>query len=188
MTSPAITLSGDAALLIPITALLPLTAILLVTQPNPYQTLVMRGILGAVAALIYALLGAADVALTEALVGTLLSTTLYAVALRSSMVLRLALPGGVTPPQLVLRRLRSWLEPLHLRLELLSEPAPGESSLHGLLLQGENPGQYELQLHRPQLHERLVALPGAADWRADGHSLVLSPSPAPQLPVQGEAP
>ncbi|EDY37141.1 conserved hypothetical protein [Cyanobium sp. PCC 7001] len=188
MTAPAITLSGDAALLIPLTALLPLTAILLVTQPNPYQTLVMRGILGAVAALIYALLGAADVALTEALVGTLLSTTLYAVALRSSMVLRLALPGGTMPPQLVQRRLRSWLEPLHLRLELLSEPAPGDSGLHGLLLQGANLEHFELQLHRPQLHERLSALPGAADWRADGHSLVLLPPPAPQPPSQDAAP
>jgi putative multicomponent Na+:H+ antiporter subunit B len=188
MTAPAITLSGDAALLIPITALLPLTAILLVIQPNPYQTLVMRGILGAVAALIYALLGAADVALTEALVGTLLSTTLYAVALRSSMVLRLALPGGTTPPQLVLRQLRSWLEPLHLRLELLSEPASGDAGLHGLLLQSSDPARYELQLHRPQLHARLLALPGAADWRADGHSLVLLPSPAAQSAQQSSGP
>jgi putative multicomponent Na+:H+ antiporter subunit B len=47
-----ITLATDLPLLLPITALLPLTAILLVAQTNPYQTLVLRGILGAVAALI----------------------------------------------------------------------------------------------------------------------------------------
>jgi putative multicomponent Na+:H+ antiporter subunit B len=72
-----------------ITALLPLSALMLVFQVNPYHALVIRGILGAVAALVYAILGAADVALTEALVGTMLSITLYAVAVRSSLVMRL---------------------------------------------------------------------------------------------------
>ena len=72
-----------------LTALLPLSAGLLVLQTNPYRALVVRGILGSVAALVYALLGAADVALTEALVGTLLAVILYAVAVRSSLVVRL---------------------------------------------------------------------------------------------------
>jgi len=72
-----------------LTALMPLTAGLVVVQTNPYRALVLRGILGAVAALVYALLGAADVALTEALVGTLLAVILYAVAVRSSLVVRL---------------------------------------------------------------------------------------------------
>lgn len=69
--------------------LFPLAAGMVVFQANPYYALVTRGILGAVAALIYALLGAADVALTEALVGTMLAITLYAVAVRSSLVMRL---------------------------------------------------------------------------------------------------
>lgn len=72
-----------------ITALLPIAASMVVLQANPYQALVIRGILGAIAALVYSVLGAADVALTEALVGTLLAITLYAVAVRSSLVLRL---------------------------------------------------------------------------------------------------
>ncbi|NJN38913.1 MAG: DUF4040 domain-containing protein [Acaryochloridaceae cyanobacterium CSU_3_4] len=72
-----------------ITALLPLTAGMVVLQVNPYHALIMRGILGAVAAMLYAVLGAADVALTEALVGTMLAITLYAVAVRSSLVMRL---------------------------------------------------------------------------------------------------
>lgn len=72
-----------------IIALLPLTAILQLFQVNPYHALVLRGILGAVAALVYAVLGAADVALTEALVGTMLAMMLYAVAVRSSLVMRL---------------------------------------------------------------------------------------------------
>jgi len=70
-------------------ALLPLAASMVIFQVNPYHALVIRGILGAVAAMVYAVLGAADVALTEALVGTLLAITLYAVAVRSSLVLRL---------------------------------------------------------------------------------------------------
>ncbi|WP_353931105.1 DUF4040 domain-containing protein [Okeanomitos corallinicola TIOX110] len=72
-----------------IIAMLPLTAVMLVTQVNPYHALVIRGVLGAIAAMVDAILGAADVALTEALMGTMLSITLYAVAVRSSLVLRL---------------------------------------------------------------------------------------------------
>lgn len=74
-----------------IVALLPVAAIMVVVQKNPYHSLVMRGILGAIAALIYSVLGAPDVALTEALVGTLLAITLYAVAVRSSLVLRIGI-------------------------------------------------------------------------------------------------
>ena len=74
-----------------IAALLSLTACMLVGQTNPYHALVIRGIVGAVAALVYAILGAADVALTEALVGTMLSITLYAVAVRSSLSMRLGI-------------------------------------------------------------------------------------------------
>lgn len=72
-----------------IVALLPLSACMVVSQPNPYHALVIRGILGALAAMLYAVLGAPDVALTEALVGTMLAVTLYAVAVRSSLVMRL---------------------------------------------------------------------------------------------------
>lgn len=72
-----------------ITALLPLAAAMLILQTNPYHALVIRGVLGAVAVLVYTVLGAADVALTEALVGTLLAVTLSAVAVRSSLVFRL---------------------------------------------------------------------------------------------------
>ena len=72
-----------------IAVLLPISASMLILQTNPYKALVMRGILGAISALIYTILGAADVALTEALVGSFLATMLYVVAVRSSLVLRL---------------------------------------------------------------------------------------------------
>jgi putative multicomponent Na+:H+ antiporter subunit B len=72
-----------------ITALLPLSALMLILQANPYHALVVQGIQGAVATLVFAVLGAADVALTQALMGTLLAITLYAIAVRSSLVMRL---------------------------------------------------------------------------------------------------
>lgn len=78
-----------------IVALLPLTSLMLVFQSNPYQALVVRAILGAVAALVYAVLGGADVALTEALVGTMLAITLYLIAVRSSLVMRLGIIQGI---------------------------------------------------------------------------------------------
>jgi len=111
----------DELYLIAITALLPLTALMVVLQVNPYQALVLRGILGAIAALTYALFGAADVALTEALVGTMLSITLYAVAVRSSMEMRL---GWVQPPAPVLPDLEASDSDLE-----LSNPIPEAESV-----------------------------------------------------------
>ena len=161
-----ITLASDLPLLLPITALLPLTAILLVAQGNPYQTLVLRGILGAVAALVYALLGAADVALTEALVGTLLSTTLYAVALRSSMVLRLGCADPEAVPAALKVQLCRWLEPASLRLELVSQ-GPAALDLHGLLdWQGEGQPP-RVFLHNSGLRQRLARLVAASPWQPE---------------------
>ncbi|MBR8830695.1 MAG: hypothetical protein N5P05_000805 [Chroococcopsis gigantea SAG 12.99] len=103
--------------------LLPLTALMTVSQTNPYQTIVLRGILGAMAALIYTIFGAPDVALTEALVGTLLAVTLYAIAIRSSLVLRLGvLSTGEKDEDLgrLVADLRSAAGEHHLRLELVT--------------------------------------------------------------------
>jgi putative multicomponent Na+:H+ antiporter subunit B len=160
------TLVSDLPLLLPITALLPLTAILLVVQASPYQTLVLRGILGAVAALVYALLGAADVALTEALVGTLLSTTLYAVALRSSMVLRLGCADPVAVPSGLRTQLSRWLETANLRLELVAlDPSPPD--LHGLLEWHAEDQAARLLLHSAGLRQRLGQLTSREGWQPE---------------------
>jgi putative multicomponent Na+:H+ antiporter subunit B len=118
-----------------ITALLPLAASMVIFQGNPYHALVIRGILGAIAALVYALLGAADVALTEALVGTLLAITLYAVTVRSSLVLHLGvlkddvMAKQADPPSAQTKQFQSLLDDLrtifrkyYLRVELISYP------------------------------------------------------------------
>lgn len=111
-----------------ITALLPLSALMLVVQVNPYHALVIQGILGSLAALIFAILGAADVALTQALVGTLLGITLYVVTVRSSMVMRLGViqddnsqPDSETTSHFaqLMDDLRAIFGKRHLRLELV---------------------------------------------------------------------
>ncbi len=165
----------ELTLLLPVMALLPVTALLCVGQDRPATALVLRGMLGVVAALVYALLGAADVALTEALVGTLLATAFYAVALHASMVLRLGVPAGTeaeTGTEAELEAvLRRWLEQAQLRLELVplepgGEPWPAE--LHGLLEPG---GCLRLRTHH--LGQRLLALEGAEDWQRLGGTLWL---------------
>jgi len=124
--------------------LLPLTAIMVILQTNPYNALILRGILGAVAALVYALLGAADVALTEAFMGTLLAITLYAIALRSSMVVRLGVVSTNAQNPLVvniLHQFREIFDRYHLRTELTAyEDMPtmmasyDNREVHGIIL------------------------------------------------------
>lgn len=129
-----------------IIALLPLTALMLVAQRNPYNALVMRGILGAIAVLVYVVLGAADVALTEALVGTMLAIMLYVVAVRSSLVMRIGVFkdefkdgfSDVEPPQVwvqLLAELKRIANQYHLRLELV--PYPDPSTLEQALIEKE---------------------------------------------------
>jgi len=100
-----------------IAVLLPISAAMLVSQTNPYNALVIRGILGALSALVYTILGAADVALTEALVGAFLATMLYAVAVRSSLVLRL----GVVESVAIAHNLEEELNKLNLPFEQLNQ-------------------------------------------------------------------
>jgi len=107
-----------------IIALLPVSACLVVSQTNPYHALVIRGILGAIAAMVYAVLGAADVSLTEALVGTMLSITLYLIAVRSSLILRLGIVKEDNQSesrfQELISHVRRILAKHHLRLELVT--------------------------------------------------------------------
>lgn len=139
-----------------IAALLPLSAAMVVLQRNPFYALIMRGILGAIAALTYTMLGAADVALTEALVGTLLAVMLYAVAVRSSLLFKLgvleenagesdpimvseneneAVPGKQRSFQQLIDDLRHVFSKHYLRLELV--PFTNQQALQRALIDKE---------------------------------------------------
>lgn len=134
-----------------ITLLLPISALMLVLEVNPYHALVLRGILGAVAALIYTILGAADVALTEALVGTLLSTMLCAVAVRSSLVFRL----GVLADQPVLLQENKLTDKLTDKLTKDSDNRADKETDEAIAIP-ENPLQNPLDSPPPYLVENLV--------------------------------
>ncbi|GAB4227364.1 MAG: DUF4040 domain-containing protein [Stanieria sp.] len=144
-----------------ITALLPLTASMVVFQVNPYHALVIRGILGAVAALVYAVLGAADVALTEALVGTMLAVTLYVIAVRSSFVMRVGIiknEVSQTEENESLTELidsfKKVVSKYHLRLELVPYPDPetleqglSEKEIHATCIKSKS-AEDELEKNR----------------------------------------
>lgn len=154
-----------------ITALFPLSGLILILQVNPYHALVIRGILGAIAALVYAVLGAADVALTEALVGTMLAITLYAVAVRSSLVMRLGVvkdeSNCLDHPdfQQLIRDVCQVIHQYHVRLELVHFPNPQElkqaledKEIHALCLLSETEKEqqiYHTTLRIPRLYEIL---------------------------------
>ncbi|MEZ2275586.1 MAG: DUF4040 domain-containing protein [Microcoleus sp.] len=127
---------NDNSYIYVLVALLPLAAGMLVFQVNPYHALLLRGVLGAIAALVYTILGAGDVGLTEALMGTLLAITLYAVTVRSSLVLRLGvIEGGIENDpvsddkktghfQQVIDDIRAVFKKRHMRLELVPYATP----------------------------------------------------------------
>lgn len=172
----------DDIYVLAIAALLPATAFMLVTQVNPYHALVIRGILGAIAALVYALLGAADVALTEALVGTMLSITLYAVAVRSSMRMRVGVleqeleaitqkSEPSSPVEPLVLTLRDAMNHYHLTLEWVTYPnaqtlqaALESKEIHTILLtqtdlpaasqsQTAKQSRFQIQTRVPRLFE-----------------------------------
>jgi putative multicomponent Na+:H+ antiporter subunit B len=164
---PAVEPKMSDLYLLLIVSLLPLSAGMFLLQVNPYHALVVRGILGTVAALVYAVLGAADVALTEALVGTMLAITLYAVAVRSSLVMRLGISEDVkrtvnTEPMKqtgsaligeshlggIVDDIRSILGKRHMRLELVTYPSA--RSLHQALMNKEIHGTCVLRISSEQ--------------------------------------
>ncbi|HEY9649082.1 MAG TPA: DUF4040 domain-containing protein [Coleofasciculaceae cyanobacterium] len=125
-----------------ITALMPLSSLMLLLQTNPYHALVIQGISGAVATLVFAVLGAADVALTQALMGTLLAITLYAIAVRSSLVMRLGvLEDGASETDdkshlgQLMDDLRTIFHKHYMRVEVV--PYTNTQALHRALIEKE---------------------------------------------------
>jgi len=156
----------------PIVALLPLTSFIVVWQKNPYNALVLRGVLGAVSTLVYAVLGSADVALTEALMGTMLAVTLYAVAMRSSLVVRM---GVLSDDEQAMTEMRSKLgevfQPYHLLVEVNKyadvdslQGAIASKEIHAIhwdnTIQTRIPRLYEIMQKHHSIHCQLLDLQG----------------------------
>ncbi len=135
-----------------IVALMPIVSLILVFQSNPYHALVIRAILGAVATLVYAVLGGADVALTEAMIGTLLAVALYIIAVRSSQVMRMGVLSdnhikAITPLageadlNNLFKDVHKAMDRYYLRLELIEYPdlkalkiAISNHEIHGMCI------------------------------------------------------
>jgi len=149
-----------------ITALLPLSALMVVLQVNPYNALVVQGILGAVAALVFAVLGAADVALTQALMGTFLAVTLYAIAVRSSLVLRLGvIADGEDHFQPLMEELRRIFRKHYVRIELVTyinsdelNKALIDKEIHVTCNQGDETGEQSQPYHTVTRIQRIYEI------------------------------
>lgn len=149
-----------------IVALLPLTALFAVLQKQPYAALVSRGIMGVVAVLFYATMGAPDVALTEALVGTLLTVMLFAIAVRSSLAMRIGiLEDHDRPPQDY--PLRKFCRLYHLSLRWVSFPTEKE------LVAALKEGRVDAVCAKPQWAPRLGRLL-PAEFPVDQYSTLLA--------------
>jgi putative multicomponent Na+:H+ antiporter subunit B len=162
-----------------ITALFPITAAMVIFQTNPYHALVLRGVLGAIAALVYTLYGAADVALTEALVGTLLAITLYAIAVRSSLVFHLGIsqaafdqlkgkainnPNQSRTPELkaLMQDVRQVFKQHYMTVDLFPYASTEElhqalraKEVHAICLRSPSESDYHITTRLPRLYEIL---------------------------------
>ena len=108
-------------ILIPFEFLLPVLGLLLIRSESPINSLIYRSFLGSIAALIYASLGAPDVALTEVMVGTLLSSLIYIVTIRSCYTVVVLVNKNVPPAARFRANLVSIFDELHLRIIYQSE-------------------------------------------------------------------
>ena len=111
----------STALLLPFELLLPVLGILLIQSDSPINSLIYRSFLGSIAALIYALIGAPDVALTEVMVGTLLSSLIYIVTIRSCYSIVIIVNRDEQPSQDLKKLLKSSFDELHLRITYQEE-------------------------------------------------------------------
>ena len=104
--------------LLPVELILPILGILLIRTQSPIRGLIYRSFLGSLAALIYAIFGAPDVALTEVLVGTLLSSILYIITIRACYSAVIVVSDEVEVPQAMLEHLKSMFSELRMNIVL----------------------------------------------------------------------
>ena len=152
---------------------IPLIGLALVRCSDPWKALVLRSSLGSFAALLFATYGAVDVAVTEALVGTLLSTLLYTVAIKSTTTFRLLQDPQASMAPAQEQRLRQLLSMVGLRLELIGiAPSKATGDLHAAFIHNEV-NQPTVLVRHPSLLTELTACDADAVREMN---LILDPS------------
>ena len=121
-----VTLKSGTLLLLPIELILPVLGILLIRTESPIRGLIYRSFLGSIAALIYASVGAPDVALTEVLVGTLLSAILYIITIRACYTVLIVIPKDFNLSESMSCEIKKLFNELHLQVKYLKKDMESE--------------------------------------------------------------
>ena len=121
-------------LLLPIELILPVLGVLLIKTESPIRGLIYRSFLGSIAALIYASVGAPDVALTEVLVGTLLSAILYIITIRACYTVLIIKPKDFNISEKNLVEISDIFNELHLQVKYLEKDFGNKTSNYETLL------------------------------------------------------
>ena len=121
-------------LLLPIELILPVLGVLLIKTESPIRGLIYRSFLGSIAALIYASVGAPDVALTEVLVGTLLSAILYIITIRACYTVLIIKPKNFHISEKNLVQISDIFNELHLQVKYLEKDFGNKASDYETLL------------------------------------------------------
>tara|TARA_B100000482_G_scaffold86660_1_gene62203 strand:+ start:479 stop:1057 length:579 start_codon:yes stop_codon:yes gene_type:complete len=129
-----VTLKSGTLLLLPIELILPVLGILLIRTESPIRGLIYRSFLGSIAALIYASVGAPDVALTEVLVGTLLSAILYIITIRACYTVLIVIPKDFNLSESMSCEIKELFNELHLQVKYLKKDMESEVSDYKSLL------------------------------------------------------
>ena len=129
-----VTLKSGTLLLLPIELILPVLGILLIRTESPIRGLIYRSFLGSIAALIYASVGAPDVALTEVLVGTLLSAILYIITIRACYTVLIVIPKDFNLSESMSCEIKELFNELHLQVKYLKKDMKSEVSDYKSLL------------------------------------------------------
>ena len=114
-------------LILPIELILPILGLLLIKTQSPIRGLIYRSFLGSIAALVYAVVGAPDVALTEVLVGTLLSAILYIITIRACYTIIIIKAEDYELSKDLNHQLKELFQELHLQVKYLNQEFSGEN-------------------------------------------------------------
>ncbi len=121
-------------LLFPIELILPVLGLLLIRTESPIRGLIYRSFLGSIAALIYAAVGAPDVALTEVLVGTLLSAILYIITIRACYTVLIVVPENFIISDQLCQQVSEIFNELHLQVKYLKQDFDAHAGNYNELL------------------------------------------------------